>query len=59
MFDFIMQNFNDMLIALTGIVTGASALAAMTPTQKDDGFLGKIKKFLNLLALNVGHAKTV
>ena len=50
MFDFIMQNFNDMLIALTGIVTGASALAAMTPTQKDDGFLGKIKKFLNLLA---------
>ncbi len=58
MFDFIIQNFNDMLIALSGIVTGASALAAMTPTQKDDGLLGKIKKILNLLALNVGHAKT-
>ena len=42
---------------LTAIVTGASALAALTPTPKDDSFLGKIYKIIDWLALNIGHAK--
>lgn len=43
--------------ALTSIVTGASALAALTPTPKDDTFLGKVYKLIDFLALNVGKAK--
>jgi hypothetical protein len=43
--------------ALTAIVTGASALAALTPTPKDDSFLGKLYKALDFLALNIGKAK--
>jgi hypothetical protein len=43
--------------ALTSIVTGASALAALTPTPKDDSFLGKIYKVIDFLALNIGKAK--
>jgi hypothetical protein len=43
--------------ALTAIVTGASALAALTPTPKDDSFIGKIYKVIDFLALNVGKAK--
>lgn len=43
--------------ALTSIVTGASALAALTPTPKDDTFLGKAYKLIDFLALNVGKAK--
>ena len=54
---FIITYFNDILIALTSIVTGASALSALTPTQKDDVFWNKIKKILNVFALNVGNAK--
>lgn len=54
---FIITYFNDILLALTSIVTGASAISAITPTQKDDAFWSKIKKVLNVCALNVGSAK--
>ncbi len=43
--------------ALTSIVTGASALAALTPTPKDDSLFGKLYKVVDFLALNVGKAK--
>lgn len=43
--------------ALTSIVTGASALAALTPTPKDDTFMGKLYKIIDFLALNFGKAK--
>ena len=54
---FIITYFNDILIALTSIVTGASAISALTPTPKDDDFWAKVKKVLNFCALNVGSAK--
>jgi hypothetical protein len=43
--------------ALTSIVTGASALAALTPTPKDDSIIGKLYKVIDFLALNIGKAK--
>lgn len=49
---------DQIISALTAIVTGASALAALTPTPKDDTFLGKAYKLIDWLALNVGHAKS-
>ncbi len=58
MIQFIINNFTDFLAALTSVVTGASALSAMTPTQKDDKFLGKAKRVLDIFALNVANAKT-
>jgi hypothetical protein len=42
---------------VTAIVTGASAIVALTPTPKDDAILGKIRGVLEFLALNVFHAK--
>ena len=42
---------------ITLIVTAASAIAATTPTPKDDAFIGKAYKFLDALALNVMKAK--
>lgn len=35
----------------------ASAIAALTPTPKDDVIIGKIYKVVDLLALNIGKAK--
>lgn len=43
--------------ALTGVVAAASAVTALTPTPKDDKFVGKAYKFLEALALNIGFAK--
>jgi len=57
MFQFIITHINDIITAITSIIAGASALAALTPTPKDDRLLGKIKTGLNLVALNVGNAK--
>jgi len=42
---------------LTAAVTLASVVNAMTPTPKDDAIVAKAKKFLDLLAVNIGHAK--
>ena len=57
MLAFIMTYWDELLIAISGIISGASALAAMTPTQKDDAVLATVKKGLDVLALNVGYAK--
>jgi|TARA_B100002019_G_scaffold259443_1_gene244844 hypothetical protein len=42
---------------LTAAVTLASVVSAMTPTPKDDAIVAKAKKALDLLAVNIGHAK--
>jgi len=42
---------------ITIIVTVASLVAASTPTPKDDVWIGKLYKFIDLLALNIGKAK--
>lgn len=34
-----------------------SIIAATTPTPKDDVWIGKLYKFIDLLALNIGKAK--
>ncbi len=47
----------DLVQAAGLIVTGASMLAALTPTPKDDGVLLWVRKVIDLLALNVLGAK--
>ena len=42
---------------VTAIVTISSIIAASTPTPKDDIWIGKLYKFIDLLALNIGKAK--
>ena len=42
---------------ITIIVTVASLIAASTPTPKDDVWIGKLYKLVELLALNIGKAK--
>jgi len=42
---------------ITTIVTVASIIAASTPTPKDDKWIGKLYKFIDMLALNIGKAK--
>ena len=42
---------------ITMIVTVASLVAASTPTPKDDVWIGKLYKLIDLLASNVGKSK--
>tara|TARA_Y100001937_G_scaffold99951_1_gene136625 strand:- start:628 stop:789 length:162 start_codon:yes stop_codon:yes gene_type:complete len=42
---------------VTSIVTVASIVAAITPTPKDDVWIGKLYKLVDVLAINIGKAK--
>tara|TARA_R110002050_G_scaffold6130_1_gene25930 strand:+ start:3136 stop:3315 length:180 start_codon:yes stop_codon:yes gene_type:complete len=53
----ILENKEALIGILTGVVALASAIAALTPTPKDDTIVGKIYKVVDMLALNVGKAK--
>lgn len=44
---------------VTAIVTISSIIAASTPTPKDDVWIGKLYKVIDLLAMNIGKAKEV
>lgn len=44
-------------LIISVLVTIASAIAAITPTPKDDEFIGKLYKIIDVCALNVGKAK--
>jgi hypothetical protein len=51
--DIVWEVFNWM----TATVTLASVVSAMTPTDKDDRIVAKMKQFVEILAVNIGHAK--
>ena len=57
MIDYILENKEAVLHAITSVIAVASAIAALTPTPKDDTFIGKIYKLIDWLALNVHKAK--
>lgn len=54
---YIQENWEAITAILTGIIATASAVAALTPTPKDDGIVKKLYKLVDLLAINVGKAK--
>lgn len=54
---YLVSNVDSIVAALTAIVAAASAVAALTPTPKDDGLVAKAYKIVDWLALNVGKAK--
>lgn len=56
-FTAVMAVLPDWLEALTLLVAAAAGVAALTPTPKDDAILGKAYKILEVVALNIGHAK--
>lgn len=54
---FVQANWEAILLILTSAVALASAVAALTPTPKDDSIVKKVYGLLDALALNVGKAK--
>ena len=52
-----MGNIFTAISIVTLIVTISSLIAAATPTPKDDVWIGKLYKLIDLLALNIGKAK--
>ena len=55
--EYIRENWESIVAIISGVIATASAVAALTPTPKDDGIVKKLYKLVDLLALNVGKAK--
>ena len=55
--NWIITNFDVIFTIATSVVSTASLVAALTPSPRDDQLLSKIRKFIDVLALNVGNAK--
>ena len=52
-----MQTFANMIALIMAIISGASIIAAVTKTPKDDVWIGKLYKLVDLCACNFGKAK--
>jgi hypothetical protein len=51
------MSVTEIISVITTIIALASIVAASTPTPKDDEWIGKLYKIVDLLALNIGKAK--
>ena len=49
---FVTENSESLIAIVTGIVTVASLIANLTPSEKDNGWVAKVSKWVNYLALN-------
>jgi hypothetical protein len=56
--EWIVENATGLLLVLTGTISLAATITALTPTPKDDAVVAKLRKLLNALALNVGNSKS-
>ena len=52
-----MDQLIEIINIVTALIASCSAIAALTPTPKDDSMLAKAYKIVDLLAINVGKAK--
>mgnify|MGYP003314369251 CR=1 FL=1 len=57
MINYIIENKEQLFGVVTAVIAAASAIAALTPTPKDDTFIGKAYTLINWLALNIFNAK--
>ncbi len=50
--EWILANWESILIIVSGAISVASVIVKLTPTPKDDAILSKVVKFLEVIALN-------
>lgn len=55
--EWITENWETIIAIITGTVSVASLVASITPTPKDDHWIGKAYKLIDFLAINFGKAK--
>ncbi len=56
-FERLLANKEAIWLAVTTLVTAAAAIAALTPSPKDDSLVSKLRKAVDFLGLNWGFAK--
>lgn len=54
---YVMENWESISAAVLAVIGAAAAVAALTPTPKDDSFLAVLRKFVDIVGMNFGNAK--
>jgi hypothetical protein len=52
-----MENIQEYLTIAGMVISLCAAIAAITPTPKDDSIMKKVMDIVNVLGLNIGNAK--
>ena len=52
-----METIPDIANIATAVISVASIIAAVTPTPKDDVWIAKLYRFIDIMAINIGKAK--
>jgi hypothetical protein len=50
--EWIIANYDSLILIGTSAVTLASLIVKLTPTKKDDEAMGKLMRFINLIAMS-------
>ena len=53
----IWQILSDIAAIAPMVISICSIIAAVTPTPKDDEWLSKLYRFIDIMAINIGYAK--
>lgn len=53
----IWQVLSDVAAIAPMVISVCSIIAALTPTPKDDEWLSKLYRFIDIMAINIGKAK--
>lgn len=53
----VLELIGDIANIATAIIAASSIVAALTPTPKDDAYLAKLYRLIDIMALNIGKAK--
>ena len=56
---YVMENWESISTAILAVIGAAAAVAALTPTPKDDGIVLTLRKILDVVAMNVGNAESI
>jgi hypothetical protein len=55
--DKVLANKEAIWLTVTTVMAAAAAIAALTPSPKDDSWIAKIRKVIDILGWNWGFAK--
>ena len=53
----VLKVLSDLAAIAPMVVTVCSIIAAVTPTPRDDVWIGTLYRFIDIMAINVGKAK--
>lgn len=53
----VMKLISDIAAIAPMVISVCSIIAAVTPTPQDDAWMAKLYRFIDIMAINIGHAK--